>query len=1086
MKEIIAEQVDVEHPDWYRALSLRERLATLQKWSPPQAIEQHNRSAQQKLQRWQQIDAFQKGGNFSERLAADGLTEDDFLVLLGESAAAIQQRTPVPDWLNQLAEIVEHTTVPSPGDMPQTQGTQDAEHSRLTLLNTVDLFVQYGKDRLSKEAARLAVQYDYLPFDLANVATLFLPNLATSLYIANRTMVLELNVARLQERLSGSTSEERFQDFVQQTRQKSNLLPLLQEYPVLARLLVNGVNRWLNYSLEFLTHLCADWSEILATFFPQRAPGLLVTAESGAGDVHRGGRSVFTLTFASGQKLVYKPKSLAVDVHFQELLLWLNARGDHAPFRTLVLLDRDSYGWSEFVEAHSCSNEDEIVRFYERQGAYLALLYALDATDFHFENLIAAGDQPILIDLEALFHARVSTDVVPQSDVAFDCVNYSVMRIGLLPNRIFSNLPGHSLDISGLGGHEGQQTPIPVMNWEDSDTDRMHMQRQYRTLPGKNNRPKLGQNVVDPLMYRDAVATGFTRMYRLLMTNQEALCAGPLEQFAHDEVRCIIRATNLYAHLLSESFHPDLLSDALDRDRHFDHLWITTRYNDTLARIIPWEHADLLDGDIPMFTGYPASCDLYSSHQECIADFFDQSSLQVTKKTVRALDEQDMERQLWFVHASFTSMLMGKGAPSWKRPSVSVPSGKAVTRERLLAAACAIGDRLCALALGDEKGVNWVGLTLVEERQWLLASANPDLYSGNAGIILFLSYLGMITGEARYTDMVEAAYITMRKQVERMQEQLKSIGIYDGWGSIIYALTHLGVLWNDPTLLLEAEKFVEHLPELIEQDTVFDLLSGSVGCILSLLALHQVTQSPAVLDAAILCGDHLLATAQPQEQGVGWLNPAISHRPLTGFSHGAASYALSLFALAKASGQQRFSDLARQAMTYERSVFSAQAQNWPDYRIDDELEDAASEDEKYMVAWCHGAPGIGLGRLATLDYMDEQTLRDEIAIALQRTISAGFGLNHSLCHGDLGNLETLLVATQKLADSSYAEHLNYFTALILDSIEQDGWLTGIPLGIEAPGLMTGLAGIGYELLRLAEPQQVPSVLLAAPPVKQEL
>jgi lantibiotic modifying enzyme len=30
--------------------------------------------------------------------------------------------------------------------------------------------------------------------------------------------------------------------------------------------------------------------------------------------------------------------------------------------------------------------------------------------------------------------------------------------------------------------------------------------------------------------------------------------------------------------------------------------------------------------------------------------------------------------------------------------------------------------------------------------------------------------------------------------------------------------------------------------------------------------------------------------------------------------------------------------------------------------------------------------------------------------------------------------------------------------------------------------MTGLAGIGYELLRLAEPDKVPSVLTLAPPV----
>ena len=35
--------------------------------------------------------------------------------------------------------------------------------------------------------------------------------------------------------------------------------------------------------------------------------------------------------------------------------------------------------------------------------------------------------------------------------------------------------------------------------------------------------------------------------------------------------------------------------------------------------------------------------------------------------------------------------------------------------------------------------------------------------------------------------------------------------------------------------------------------------------------------------------------------------------------------------------------------------------------------------------------------------------------------------------------------------------------------------------LSPPGLMVGLAGIGYGLLRLAYPEQVPSVLVLAPP-----
>jgi len=56
--------------------------------------------------------------------------------------------------------------------------------------------------------------------------------------------------------------------------------------------------------------------------------------------------------------------------------------------------------------------------------------------------------------------------------------------------------------------------------------------------------------------------------------------------------------------------------------------------------------------------------------------------------------------------------------------------------------------------------------------------------------------------------------------------------------------------------------------------------------------------------------------------------------------------------------------------------------------------------------------------------------------------------------------------------------------VIVASIEANGFVTGVPLGVETPGFMTGLAGIGYELLRLAQPGTVPSALLLAPPRRQ--
>ncbi|MBV9789414.1 MAG: type 2 lantipeptide synthetase LanM, partial [Chloroflexi bacterium] len=180
--------------------------------------------------------------------------------------------------------------------------------------------------------------------------------------------------------------------------------------------------------------------------------------------------------------------------------------------------------------------------------------------------------------------------------------------------------------------------------------------------------------------------------------------------------------------------------------------------------------------------------------------------------------------------------------------------------------------------------------------------------------------------------------------------------------------------------------------------------------------------------------------------------------------------------LAAIGGEERFRAAALQALAYERSRFVPEHGNWPDLRMDKPDQLAL-----LLCAWCHGAPGIGLGRLGLLAHLEDSQLHAEIVVALQTTRERGFGLNHSLCHGDLGNLELLLQAGVLLDDPQWQAETRRIASMVVASIDRHGWLSGLPLSVESPGLMTGLSGIGYGLLRLAAPEQVPSVLLLAPP-----
>lgn len=1081
-----------ESSDWYRAVTLAERIRSLRPshrraatTSPAEggaAGEPDLDRARLLLDRWRSQNPFQAPARFKQRLARDRLTEADFIRLLGESADSVRARlTASPAWLEELAAAYSQPSTPAPVETEVALPGQAPDLSGF--LCAIEPLIERARRRVSQGIGRLCRTHRARPFDPDTVLTLLLTSLPTQLIARlSRTMVLELNVARLEGFLTGDTPEDRYRSFVTRLQSRDAALAILSEYPVLARQVVTYLERWACFATEFLGHLCADWDD-LRRAFGLGEESVLSGLSGNAGDQHRGGRSVLILELGRS-KLVYKPRSLSADIHFQQLLKWLNQRGDHPPFRTLEILDRGSHGWVEFVEAGTCNSEEEVRRFYERQGGYLALLYALQATDFHFENLIASGEHPVLIDLESILQPRLApTDQGDSDFVAVNLMGQSVLRVGMLPQRLWGEGESEGVDISGLASVAGQLTPRGVPFWESPGTDEMRFSRRRMPIPGKDNRPTLDGREVELLGYVDEIVTGLTKVYRLLERERGALlrAGGPIDQFAGDEIRVILRPTRSYGLLLSESFHPDFLRDGLDRDRFFDRLWVGTDGRPYLVRAIAAEREDLHQGDIPMFWTRPGSKDLWSSSNRRFAGFFPQAGVERVHTLMTELGEEDLARQVWFIRASLATL--GSHADRAARPVSETRAPRSEpARGELLAAARKVGERLESLALRSRGEANWIGLSLVDARRWVLLPLGMDLYSGLPGVALFLAYLGSITGEARHTELAREALATLRRYVDLSRSSFDVIGAFGGWGGLIWTQAQIAGLWESAEWLDRAEEAVRDAREAIPRDDRLDVIGGAAGLIGALLSLHHLSPRDSTLEAAVQCGERLIDRAARAGPGLAWTTSIPARQPLCGFSHGVAGIAWSLARLTGATGDERFRRTALDGLAYERSCFSTTAKNWPDFRDFKALgQDERVVGDGFMANWCHGASGIGLGRLNALEHIDDAECRSEIRTAVMTTIERGFGTSHCLCHGDLGNLELLLQASDLLDEPSGRIDAGRIASDVLAGITTQGWQCGIPLQVESPGLMTGLAGIGLGLLRLAEPQRVPSVLTLDPP-----
>ena len=859
---------------WYQGMKLTERIAAL-KTSPNKKlnIDIDSELAQRRMKRWRKQSPFTDDSYFAQRLEADCITEEELFYLLGEPIEALQDGfSEPPNWLVNLARALSAPTKPNPKSFPLPEKLQNKNAN--LFISAIEPLIRQGREQLHQGVNQLSQKRADLPFDPRTVVDMLSANLLEKLLnMCTRTMVLELQIASLQGLLKVDTPEERFHQFFEQLRQPEKLIALLQEYPVLARQLMVCIDQWVRFNLEFLQHLCTDWNKIKTTFSPKQDPGHLVNLHGGQGDDHHGGRAVVVAKFSSGLKLVYKPRSLATDIHFQQLLKWINERGDCPPFKILKIIDRQSYGWSEFISTQTCTSESEVQRFYERQGGYLALLYLLEASDFHCENIIAAGEHPVLIDLESLFQPCLSKIDFTQSHfLAEDTLNRSVLRVGLLPRRIWAKRDHEGIDVSGLGADEERLISSEVPYWEKTGTD--HMQRKTRPIKiiKNQNQPTLKGNKVNFLDYSSAISIGFTKVYHLLLKhkNELLLSTSPLASFDGDEVRVLLRQTKLYSLLLGDSCHPKMLRNGLERDRLFDRLWFPIEYKPHLAKVIAAEREDLWNGDIPLFTTRPNSRDLFTSSGQKIKNFFAESGMNLVKRRLKQLSESDLEQQLYLIQTSLASTLMSSGQSKWHRYPFTKPQQLA-SREELIKAAIKVAERLEKRALRGRDDATWIGfVSKMDEGNYSMVPLGSDLYHGLSGITLFLAYLGAITKSERYKSLAQAGLNTIRLQLEEGRDLFKSIGGFNGWGGVIYTFSHLGMLWNEPALIAEAQDIVKLLPPLIEQDEGLTIILGTAGCLISLLSLYRCSPSQSTLAAAIQCGDRLIAKAQKMSRGIGW------------------------------------------------------------------------------------------------------------------------------------------------------------------------------------------------------------------------
>ena len=1078
-------------------------------WSLHQRLEadiaaSHPAQSSAHLESWRQIVAPDSPINFDKRLDWDGLDAGSAPWVLNPPADAIPQR---PAWWPLLQSLRQAGR--------DAAAAENTLHRSLQTRGSNQPFVHvwrpaaaWALETLQQRCADLGPALQLSEAAWFDLAEALLERVCNT---ADQALWEQFNLRRSPGQMllahlgangdgSGEPVHEAYDAFVAELLSSGYGL-VLAEYPVLGRLLAVITDLWLEGSEEMLRRL-ADSQAELATHFDVAPKAPLQSVQLGLSDPHRGGRAVAILRFGEGdetRRVVYKPKDMQVDATYQRYLQALNEASTLEPLRCLTIVNRDGYGFMEWVEHRPCSDDAELARFYTNAGRTMAVLHLLGCTDCHYENLIASGDQLVLIDTETLLEADLR-DLISDDGDDPDALSPlqtsmqgSVLRSGLLPQWLMAGAGRkRAFDISALG----IQPPPPereMPGWLGLNSDGMMAGRSTAPCELPTSLPvDLGsrQRLTD---YIDELCTGFADQLQEALRLRPLLLAA-LDSFSGQPRRLVARATRLYFTIQRQMLEPASLRNAVVHGLKLEQL--SRSFVLASEKPINWpmfkaELRQMERLDIPFFEHLIDGEELpLPEGLAPIPDFMKSSGLTAARRRLEELDAAEIEFQQQLIRGAIAARhLKSAGAARTGEASEDGSTnaiaelGTDVYRNE----AFRLGDELWSTAIRDRKGrPEWLGMDLgADGESFHFGLIGNSLYSGCSGIALLFARLAVASeGDVAQTwrerawacfeGLAELAERNSNDQLFRMVRDLP-FGISGTGGTLLtlLLLQEAGLEQASPLV----ELLVQQLrPERLQADEAIDIIGGVSGLIGPLL----MTGLPRGLELATACGDRLLAL---QQDNGGWSAGAVSslrRPPLTGFSHGAAGMAAALARLAQVTGEQRFADAARRAVAYERSVFDAERGNWPDFR-------SSNDANEFMLTWCHGAPGILLSRLVLeASGLGDAALASELQVARQSTLAVLAEMTaHNndyaghLCCGALG-LTSLLQAEAKATEIELSPRVAAAESKVISNAITNGGYTFFSVdsgSLNLPGLFTGKAGVALALLEAATGQQtMPAVL----------
>ncbi|MBQ3783095.1 MAG: type 2 lantipeptide synthetase LanM [Lachnospiraceae bacterium] len=461
------------------------------------------------------------------------------------------------------------------------------------------------------------------------------------LNIGIKTFVWEFRSSTLDD--GYEKENDQLKRYLYELRKGENIRKIYDKYPVIARRITIKTKELVENYINLVNRIEKDFNE-LETIVGNNISEL-IGIDSNQGDTHEHGQFVVKLLFDRGN-VIYKPRNLLIQKCFYEFIEEISRMDKNLlEHKTGNTKYHSSYTWESFIRHDACSNKKQIANYYTRFGQLCAFVYLLRGNDIHYENIIACGEYPIIIDVETLFQ-NLSDSVQYQNDAASivykDCID-SVGGTAMIPIIAFSKSEGgKGIDISALSG-KGQILPFKILQLVEQDSSQIHFEEQDVKMDDAYNLPVYKETTIDFHDYITEILSGFNNIMRFVLNNRENVIEKVIEKFNGVKIRHLMKATQNYAKMMNFTSHPNYCQNIVEMERMLLNMLAYPYKN---KKIIEFEIMDILGGDIPIFYGKTNSTNIITSSQNEISDYFHETMLEKVKKRIIGLNEEKITKQI--------------------------------------------------------------------------------------------------------------------------------------------------------------------------------------------------------------------------------------------------------------------------------------------------------------------------------------------------------------------------------------------------------------------------------------------------------